>query len=120
MEKYTIKDLKGINGYQFLQVIYFLLRSAFYTPETNSQFTKIDEFFKHVSSLEGNELDLFLIKIATICGDLSKEYWEIIFKNVLCKGENIIPEAIQTIPAEDLVYIIKESVKKVLAIKLPF
>lgn len=121
MEKpYTIKELKGIDGYQFLQVMYFLLRSAFYTPETNSEFSKIEKFFEYVGNLEGEELETFLTKISTICGDISKEYWEIIMKSVLYKGDKIIPESIQTIPAEDLVYIVREGMKKVLAIKLPF
>lgn len=118
--KYTIKDLKGINGYQFMQVMYFLLRSAYYTPETNSQHKRIEDFFKYVGELEGDELEIFLTKIATICGDLSDDYWKIILKNVELNGSPLIPESIPNIPASDLVYIVREGMKKVLAIKLPF
>lgn len=118
--KYAIKDLKGINGYQFMQVMYFLLRSAYYTPETNSQHKRIEDFFKYVGELEGDELETFLTKIATICGDLSEDYWRIILKNVEVNGSPLIPESIPNIPASDLVYIVREGMKKVLAIKLPF
>lgn len=117
---YTIKDLKGIDGYQFMQVMYFLLRSAYYSPETNSDYKKIEDFFTYVGGLEGGELEKFLLKVATLGGDLSAEYWGIIFKNVKYKGDSIIPESIQTIPADELVYIVCEGMKKVLAIKLPF
>lgn len=117
---YTIKDLKGIDGYQFMQVMYFLLRSAYYSPETNTEYKKIEEFFAYVGTLEGEALDSFLTKIATLGADLSADYWGIIFKNVKYKGDSIIPESIQTIAADELVYIVTEGMKKVLAIKLPF
>lgn len=117
---YTIKDLKGVNGYQFLQVMYFLLRSAYYSPETNDRYKNIEEFFKYVGELKDEDLDKFVLKIATICADVTTEYWDIIFRMVEYKGSAIIPESIQTIPAEDLVYIISEGMKKVLAIKFPF
>jgi len=119
-QDYTIKELKGVAGYQFIQVMYFLLRSAYYTPEANPDGLKIEDFFKTVSKLEGDEMESFLTKIATICGDLSEDYWKIIFKNVLFKGDPVIPESISTIPAKDLVYIVREGMKKVLAINLPF
>ena len=117
---YTVKELKGIDGYQFMQVMYFLLRSAYYSPETNTEYKKIEEFFTYVGKLEGEELESFLTKIATLGADLSAEYWAIIFKSVLYKGDPIIPESIQTIPTDELVYIVTEGMKKVLAIKLPF
>lgn len=119
-QRFKIKDLKGINGYQFLQVMYFLLRSAYYTPEVNPDCGKIDEFFKKVGSLEGKDLDDICLKIATLGADISKDYWNIIFSCVETDGRDTIPESIQTFPVEDLVYIISEGLKKVLAIKLPF
>lgn len=119
-EDYTIQDLKGIYGYQFMQVMYFLLRSAYYTPETNSQHKRIEDFFKYVGELKGEELDAFLNKIPTICGDLEDKYWTIILKNVNYKGSPVIPESIGTIPVDILVYIVREGMKKVLAINLPF
>lgn len=117
---YTIGELKGIAGYQFLQVMYFLLRSAYYSPETNNQFKRIEDFFTYVAKLEGEERESFLNKVSTLCGDLDDNYWHIIMKNVLFAGKPVIPESIQTIPAGVLVYIVKEGLKKVLAINLPF
>lgn len=117
---YAIKDLKGIPGYQFLQVMYYLMRTAYYTNETNPKALKIESFFEYVGKLEGNELESFLTKVATICGDIPVKYWDIILRNVTYKGDNIIPESISTIPVDVLVYIVREGIKKVLAIQLPF
>lgn len=117
---YTIKPLKGIEGYQLMQVVYFLLRSAYYTPETNPQGLKIEPYFQWIGTLKDAELDSYLGKVAVLTADISTQYWNVILKNALFKGDPIIPEAIQTIPADTLVYIIKEGMKKVLAIQLPF
>lgn len=120
MNKFTIKDLRGIEGYQFLQVMYFLLRTAYYTPEVNVEGLRIEKFFNYIGELPEAEREPVLTKIATLGADITKDYWEIIFKSVQQDGKNIIPEAITTFSAEDLVYIIREGLKKVLAIKLPF
>lgn len=120
MNKYTIKELKGIDGYQFLQVMYFLLRSAYYTPEINTEYRRIEDFFNHVGELDGDELNEFCGKVAVLGADISREYWAVILKCTEKDGREIIPESIVTIPANDLLYIITESLKKVLSIKLPF
>lgn len=117
---YQIKELRGVSGYQFIQVMYYLLRTAYYTPEVNVKQLRIEEFFKQAGELKDDELEAFLTKVSVICGDLSAQYWDIILKNVSYKGENIIPESVQTIPADILVYIVREGIKKVLAIQLPF
>lgn len=120
MEKYKIKELRGIDGYQFMQVIYFLLRAAYYTPELNSEYRKIEDFFAHIGELEGDELNEFCGKVAVLGADISKDYWNIILRSVECSGRDIIPESIVTIPVDELLYIISEGLKKVLSIKLPF
>lgn len=118
--KFTIKDLKGIEGYQFLQVMYFLLRSAYYTPEINTEGSAIAPFFKIIGAMEEEAQEALLTKVAVLGADISKEYWGIIFKCVQRNGEAVIPEAITTYTAEELVYIIREGLRKVLAINLPF
>lgn len=117
---YKIKDLKGITGYQFMQVIYFILRSGYYTPEINKDHPKIEDYFKWVASLEGEELDALLTELLLLGGDLSPDYMNIILKNTEKNGQPIIPESIPTIPVEDLLYIVREGLKKVLSISLPF
>lgn len=117
---YKIKELKGISGYQFMQVIYFILRSGYYTPEINKDHPKIEDYFKWVASLEGEELDTLLTELLLLGGDLSPDYINIILKNTEKNGQPIIPESIQTIPVEDLLYIVREGLKKVLSISLPF
>lgn len=128
--KFNIKELRGVNGYQFMQVMYFLMRSAYYTPEIVNEYMEteaaqekrpdIGKFFKWLGSLEGEQLDSIIAKIATLGGDLPDNYWKIIFTNVECNGNPVIPEAIQTFDINELLYIIKEGLKKVLTIDLPF
>lgn len=117
---FTIKELKGIEGYQFLQVMYFLLRSAYYTPEINTNALPIDKFFKSLGEMTPEEIEPVLTKIAVLGADVSKDYWDIIFKCTQKNANPIIPEAISTFTVDELVYIIREGLKKVLAIKLPF
>lgn len=117
---YKIKDLKGILGYQFMQVMYFILRSGYYTPEINKDHQKIEDYFKWIASLENEEMEALLTELLLLGGDLSPEYINIIMKNTEKNGQPIIPESIPTIPVEDLLYIVREGLKKVLSISLPF
>lgn len=127
---FKIKDLRGVNGYQFMQVMYFLMRSAYYTPEITAEYMEMEaaqekrpdigKFFKWLGSLEGEHLDSVIAKIAMLGGDLPDNYWKIIFAQTECNGGPVIPEAIQTYDVKDLLYIMKEGLKKVLEIELPF
>lgn len=117
---YKIKDLKGIAGYQFMQVMYFILRSGYYTPEINKEHGKIEDYFKWISSLEGEEREALLTELLLLGGDLTPDYINIILKCTEKDGNPIIPESIGTIPVDDLLYIIREGLKKVLSISLPF
>ena len=117
---YKIKDLKGIIGYQFVQVMYFILRSGYYTPEINKEGGKIEDYFKWLSGLEGDELETVLTELLLLGGDLSPDYINIILKCTEKDGNPIIPESISTIPVDDLLYIVREGLKKVLSISLPF
>lgn len=127
---FRIKELRGIAGYQFMQVMYFLMRSAYYTPEIVNEFLAetgndggkpdIGQFFKWLGSLEGEHQEAVLAKIAVLGADMPENYWPIIFNNTECNGSAVIPEAIQTFDTKELLYIMREGLKKVLAIELPF
>jgi len=125
---FKVKELRGVNGYQFMQVMYFLMRSAYYTPEIVNDFIAesgndkpdIAEFFKWLGGLKDERLDSTLAKIATLGADLPENYWTIIFNNVECNGGPVIPEAIKTYDVNELLYIMREGLKKVLTIELPF
>lgn len=125
---FKIKDLRGVSGYQFMQVMYFLMRSAYYTPEivndyiaeTGNDKPEIGNFFKWLGELEGEHLDSTLAKIAVLGADMPENYWKIVFDNVECNGGPVIPEAIKTYDVDELLYIMREGLKKVLTIELPF
>jgi len=119
-QKFTIKELRGMQGFQVMQTVYFLLRSAYYTPEINQEHKTIEAFFKSLQELKDDELKKTLLKIVTLGADVKPHDWEAIWTVVQIDGKDVIPEAIQTYDAGDMAYIIMELIKTVIAIKLPF
>ena len=58
--------------------------------------------------------------IAVLGADMPENYWKIVFDNVECNSGPVIPEAIKTYDVDELLYIMREGLKKVLTIELPF